>query len=524
MKLVNFLISKAFKERLKNIKSPITDEILKIKKVDFESNSYRNYISVSNDDKTMISFVDRNKENKINEVLLELKYEDWDFYNLNEGDEIKLNPFAFSHYKNENGEWEKGYNYIRFPYFNQKLNYKIKSVGYFGLTLDNHLNTIIKNKNAIEIPNSIKKIPLNFNKEIWNPEKRIKTKAGKFIRTLFENKFSDREIEHWVNEYQKQAISEAGENGLFKEIEGESIRWAYYENNYKNDRGSLGGSCMRYNECQKYLDIYCKNTNKVGLLIITEDNKIKARCILWYPEGKQSNIKYHDRVYFSSNEDKQLMEIYLKANNFEDIYNDKNYRDVNFELDYIDFNYYPYMDTMKYIKNNSLYSINHNCEKEITNTNGSYNDLNENTVCDYCSAYCDEDDLIYISYGRSRGEYLCEDCRTYCDDINYYVHSDDAVWSEYSQMDYFIDNVKYSEHLQSYIHKDDAIELYDGNYTHEDESYVVTVNNEYVLIDDEGLVEIENEYYLVNDENIYFNEETQEWDLITNKKEENEMV
>lgn len=523
MRLVKFVISEAFKERLLNITSPISSELLNLKKVDFESNSYRNFISISNDDRTMISYVDRNKENKLNEILVRLIPEEINRNSLTSGMKITLFPQVFSHYKDENGKMARGASMIPFPYINQCRHRTIRRVLWSSVCINENYPEIDIPIEYIEQVEGLKNKVEMWNRDIWCPEKRIKTKAGKFVKTLFPNKFSDVEIEYFSNEYQKQAICECEDGSVIKELQGDSIKWAYLEDNYANLNGDLGSSCMRYSHCQEYFDIYIKNTNFVSLLVRIVNGKVTARSILWYPKGKNNPEKYHDRIYFNTNYDKQCMEVYMKANNYKDCFANRNWPyDLTILLDYgaNDIKLFPYMDSFKYLKGNTL-STRDLGSYTLETQNGSY----ENSTCDRCE--CSSHDLRYITRGNSRGLNLCEECSVYLEDIDGYADYDDAVYSEYDDCYLYYDNAVYSKYMNDYIKENEAVVLANGEYIHKELEYIQTNENDYIIeghSDFQNYIEINGEYYHKDSTIIYYNEEESEWDLVKNKKEKDELV
>jgi hypothetical protein len=111
---------------------------------------------------------------------------------------------------------------------------------------------------------------------------------------------------------------------------------------------------MSYPHTQGYLDIYCKNTNSVSLLILkSKQEKLLARALLW----KLDNGEYFlDRVYSVLNSDciifwRLAIEkgwIYKKR---DDLYKGDELwtRNLSVNLDKSQFNTYPYLDTLCYL-------------------------------------------------------------------------------------------------------------------------------------------------------------------------------
>ena len=139
------------------------------------------------------------------------------------------------------------------------------------------------------------------------------------------------EIEHndvldfvpkWKAAYTEYMMRETNSEP-FSVVTGEEIRDWYLEVNYchaakEELNGSISKSCMRFEECQEFLDIYTCNPDKISLVILTEKDKktgvetLRARGLLWKCEIKIGEDKfeegyYLDRVYYTSNEEVELM-------------------------------------------------------------------------------------------------------------------------------------------------------------------------------------------------------------------------
>lgn len=184
----------------------------------------------------------------------------------------------------------------------------------------------------------------------------------------FENKFggksieeiNDSDIEKFVNEFIALTKSmRAPEDSKIEEVKGEDIRKWYLSSNYKSTIGQLGGSCMSYPECQRYLDIYTENPERISLLILKDkEDKLLGRALLW----KLDNGKlFMDRVYCLTEYDERLFVNYAKEKGYY-YRNNGNNGNIKFFLDgkevdiqdelYVsvtnsDFDNYPYIDTLK---------------------------------------------------------------------------------------------------------------------------------------------------------------------------------
>lgn len=147
-------------------------------------------------------------------------------------------------------------------------------------------------------------------------------KPGKFLTKLFPNVKAS-EIGNFVDYITALTIQPETETNLeFNIIKGLDICYYYNENNYvKRDKNTnllifennkvqesepdtLNKSCMRYNEKGIDIEFYSKFPEKISLGILTENNKLRARCILWTADDGN---KYYDRVYYFKTSDYDLL-------------------------------------------------------------------------------------------------------------------------------------------------------------------------------------------------------------------------
>jgi hypothetical protein len=119
------------------------------------------------------------------------------------------------------------------------------------------------------------RVNMNDEEEPWNNKFRISGKWGRVVRKVLNaakelpsGKYSlhddikDSDIEDYVNKF--KSSKKRFDN--FKIVIGEDIRHFYHHDNYsRGEDGSLGDSCMRYDEAQAFLDIYTNNPDKIRL-------------------------------------------------------------------------------------------------------------------------------------------------------------------------------------------------------------------------------------------------------------------
>jgi len=132
--------------------------------------------------------------------------------------------------------------------------------------------------------------------EYWTSSRRFQAKPGGFISKVFKN-VTSREVEKFSNLFRSQ-VNKPRFN--FSIIKGPAIRNFYHYDSYQSDRGSLGASCMKHEGCQKYLDLYVQNPDKISMLIMTDDyGALMGRALLW----NFDSYKIMDRIYTTCDED-----------------------------------------------------------------------------------------------------------------------------------------------------------------------------------------------------------------------------
>jgi hypothetical protein len=310
----------------------------------------------------------------------------------------------------------------------------------------------------------------NKSNDFWN-KGRTEISIGRWVRRvifdLHKSSISDSEIEKFVNQY--KSIFD-GEDTKLELVSGEDIRKYYLQTNYESIKGHLGNSCMRYTNCQPYLDIYVNNPDVCQLLILRSDEdpeKIKGRALLWkikmpeiYKNGYQSyNDEYYlDRIYTINDSDRQLFEDWAEEKNIKHFNSNLGYNwRIFIQLGDYDYKYYPYMDTLK-VYNRSTKVLSN--DEDLWPRSGFIRI--EETGGGYTS-----DDVVWSDY---RDEYIPRDNAVYCENIQDYVWSDDAVyldyrgeyvypnedvvWSDYHCENFYADDCVYSEMMSDNLYPD----------------------------------------------------------------------
>jgi len=287
---------------------------------------------------------------------------------------------------------------------------------------------------------------------------RQEQRLGRLINKLFKGEFKPKQIEEFVIEF-RGSVEKDKTIENFQIVDGEDIKKYYhYSKSSEEAVGSLQHSCMKYNECQKYMNFYIENSDVMKMLILKSpnDDKIYGRANIWFlnePEGKV----FMDRIYTTYEWQNKLFIDYAIRNNW--IYKSKQIyggsvipvivngvKDklvMSVKLKNMKYDYYPYVDTLQFYnpKTNILTSdiekFNEKNWLTLVLANGA-------TYQDYASTY----KIDYL--GRI-------------------VHGNYVRWSKY-------DNV--------YVHVEDAVSLnYRGDYVTPEHEFVV-INGNVCLLED----------------------------------------
>lgn len=209
-------------------------------------------------------------------------------------------------------------------------------------------------------------------------------KIGKLIKKI-NNNFTQEDVSDFVTAYKATSVKESTTPII---VRGEDIRIVYLKSNYESQKGDMEKNCMMGEECQPYLNIYVENPDKVGSVIITnEESKIRARALLWNTD--QGDIVM-DKIYSTEPELKNVLRDWADEN--EIVYRAKDdskpihshlfmskgkefSKSYTITLDEFEFNSYPYLDTFFYLTDNGvLRNVMPEKEdyKELRNATGTY--------------------------------------------------------------------------------------------------------------------------------------------------------
>lgn len=241
----------------------------------------------------------------------------------------------------------------------------------------------------------------SYENHIWK-ENRYDIKIGKFIKQILN--IQDSYIEIIVNKY-KSIIDE---DLKFRVVKGIDIKIFFYHKNTE-ERGSIGSSCMRYQNSQRFLDIYSDNSN-ISLLVLIKKGKTVGRSLLWQTvEGY--NIM--DRTYTSYDYYDILFGKWANENNYykrssnkwyvtdEFTYNGKTKKlKISVKLDKFTYKYYPYLDTFKWLDYKNGYMYNYIPDVNVVTLIGTNGSVGSKSIITYDGLLNRYDYTEFMGYCR----------------------------------------------------------------------------------------------------------------------------
>ena len=333
------------------------------------------------------------------------------------------------------------------------------------------------------------------NSKFWKSGRTPQYGIGRWVRHIFndvrQTPIKNEDLESFVNAYKSTYDKMNKGSEKFELVKGEDIRYWYLEDRYEEVKGQLGNSCMRFQRCQKYLDIYVENPESCSLLILKGNtpDKIIGRALIWtiHDGPGVAGREFMDRVYMINDSDKLLFEAYAKEHN---IFRSQTYT-YKIKVKEGRYDYYPYMDTF------TCYDY----EKGIltSGVDGYSEDILELQNTDGTAS--DNSGRVYSEY---HGEYIDEDDARYCEDVEGPVHYESTVWLEYLDI-YVTDNADtvYSEYHDEHYYREDAFhsECMDDWFRKEDSDVIEIITSadgdtDYCVKDrTQHYIEVDGEYY-----------------------------
>lgn len=227
----------------------------------------------------------------------------------------------------------------------------------------------------------------------WAADGRQTGKPARVLRMMLGSEvadtFSDSQYEHAVNLIK---AADWQSHAMFQIVSGEDIRYWYDGEHYADPSGSLSTSCMRYDACQEYFDIYVQNPDVITMVILvnTRTQELMGRALLWHIPGFDTPIL--DRVYgletmqnaFRAYADKQgwISRLHNTYQHPTEFWQDNKvvYLSVDLYLNNWRHKWYPYFDTFKYF-NWTSGRFSNNCEQafdfRLASTDGDGRPFNE---------------------------------------------------------------------------------------------------------------------------------------------------
>ena len=273
----------------------------------------------------------------------------------------------------------------------------------------------------------------------WGRANRQTGRPGKIFQKLISKEFKQYDWEQFVNRFKATMCC----SNNFEIVEGEQITYWYNSDHYYRCEGTLGNSCMKYDECENFFKIYEDNAK---MLICTKNGMLTGRALVWEVDG----VTLLDRIYtcydYLENcfiEYAKERKWWIRANNCllnngdnqewktpDDNYTESTDREFRIHLkDHYD--YFPYVDSFRYYNGDKCISTNDVFSNYLSNTDGNYDGGCRwecyNCGASYFSAY-DDDVPDELHYSEREGEYYCDDCCWWCEYLEDYIpNSDHAV-------------------------------------------------------------------------------------------------
>lgn len=223
-------------------------------------------------------------------------------------------------------------------------------------------NTTVGNYLDILADGSISYLPANRTAENpYTANSRVVGKAGKLVRRFIKEEYAhylqDVEVERFTNKVRAEFMFRHAKIDI---VRGNEIRKWYHHRSYAPDMATLVNSCMRYDRCQYWFNLYEQNEDTCGLVIMTNQQKTElyARALLW---TNQDGTLLLDRTY-GSDVTMERLEQYGQEQNWLTKWKKNPTTTTSFNrkgqneqlisripLKHALFDTYPYCDTMIYV-------------------------------------------------------------------------------------------------------------------------------------------------------------------------------
>lgn len=287
----------------------------------------------------------------------------------------------------------------------------------------------------------------NLSHEGWK-QQRTQVSVGRFVNritSLQKITIKSDQLEKFVNNYKAASKSVLNPILNFELVDGEIIKSYYSVNSYQERKGQLFASCMRYDECQYFFNIYTQNPEVCKMLILKgeKEGKIAGRALIW---TTTSDKIYMDRQYTNVDSDITFFQNYAKENGWL-YYPEDEERMMEIKVKDINYVKYPYMDTFKYYDHeNGILSNDDSLENEgyiwtLEKTDGTYR-------------------TNKIVYSEVYGESINVEDAVWAVDEDDWIRRNDAIWIESTQAWYAEwneEDICYSSFEEQYILEEDSV-------------------------------------------------------------------
>lgn len=267
----------------------------------------------------------------------------------------------------------------------------------------------------------------------WARRNRQTGKPGRIFQKLLKKEFKQVEWEVFVNRFKASMCCSTN----FEIVSGEEITYWYNSEHYFACQGTLGNSCMKYDECESYFKLY---EDKAQMLISRKNGLLTGRALVWKINDKVTIL---DRIYTCYDYLENCFRDYAKKNGWwirnnnsllnngdeqgwyspEDNYENVRYDEFRIHLDHR-YDYFPYVDSFRYYNGEDCLSTHPIFSINLSNTDGSY-DGSYRWCCDNCGEvfYSDYEDDVPdgLHYSEHDGYYYCDDCCWWCEYLEDYI-------------------------------------------------------------------------------------------------------
>ena len=469
--------------------------LLKYNDLIFESLINETYVYYIKDLKDILSKMSNQQQNQIAKELLDIEYRD----NKSDRTFISLTDkdgyLSFSTLRNLKSNLEKSF--TEWGKNNKLSDEQTKKV------LDT-LNRKIEN-------GEISQSDVNNLFDEHDIKSRSDIKLGRLVNALLPSKFSDKEIEEFVNKF-KATKDKVGER--FELVSGDDINTWYNWENYSKMEGTLGNSCMA--KKSSIFNIYTENPEMCQLLILlNEEDKLIGRALIWKLKSlnihkSDEEVIFMDRQYSILESDVEKFKNYAKEKGWSyKCYNNHhsfgtiNYKgeeknvSMTIEVKQKDYRRYPYMDTFRRYNHETglLYNDdNQDSDNEgqyiLDDTGGGYTEIEGGVWSEWHDRMIPEDEAVYSDI---YGDHLLRD---YAVQVNvgssrrrgwYHQDDDDIVYDEHSDESVHVDDAVYSDIYGNWIWDERAVRTITEIYTDGD---VENSEGNWCYVNDRDIIEL----------------------------------